>query len=168
MLDDKSNPLYKRMVHEDDRPSSKWPSAVTKQLTPRVEAGVLAEMPTRRSATCSSAGTASRRRAAARTASTTCSAAPRAPPLRCCAASARALRRGRLPQCDRIAAWLVGDCKFTLEQALTELRAVRPICQPTAGFLRPLAGFHVGAAAADSAAAVGSVAESTLSKYIRL
>jgi hypothetical protein len=40
MLDDQSNPLYKQMVHEDDRPSSKWPSAVTKQLE------VLAEMPT--------------------------------------------------------------------------------------------------------------------------
>jgi hypothetical protein len=26
------------MVHEDDWPSSKWPSAVTKQLTPRVKA----------------------------------------------------------------------------------------------------------------------------------
>jgi predicted protein tyrosine phosphatase len=40
-----------------------------------------------------------------------------------------------------IAAWLVGDRKFTLEQALTELRAVRPICQPNAGFLRQLADF---------------------------
>jgi hypothetical protein len=38
MLDDQSTPLYKRMVHEDDWPSSKWPSAVTKQLTPRVKA----------------------------------------------------------------------------------------------------------------------------------